>query len=138
MRIGAHRFKPPAKTRVGGLDLDNIAVEFDESTGRILDFRFELGRGWEILWALPAGPGDRLRLVLVDCAVYDVGDPSLEADPFVVEGDHWWVLAQPLPGGALLEEVRYVGLADGCYRCEVRVRRADGQDEITLFERRSP
>lgn len=58
-------------------------IEQDESAD--FDFRFELGQGLGIFWALPAGQGDRLRLLHVDGAAYTVDEPELYADPFVAE-----------------------------------------------------
>ena len=68
-----------SRLRCGDYDLDAVVVELDGGT---LDFRFELGQGLGIFWALPAGEGDRLRLAHVDGAAYTVDEPTLCADPF--------------------------------------------------------
>lgn len=80
-----HRFRLPSenKPQVGGYDLDAFVIEEDEHGD--FDFRFELGRGLGIYWALPAALGDRLRLFHVDGAAYTVDEPELFADPFVAE-----------------------------------------------------
>ena len=77
-----HRFRPPEpKPQVGDSDLDAFVIDEDEAGD--FDFRFELGMGLGIFWALPAGLGDRLRLLHVDGAAYTVDEPELYADPFV-------------------------------------------------------
>jgi hypothetical protein len=77
-----HRFRPPSpKPQIGGYDLDAFVIEEDEAGD--FDFRFELGMGLGIFWALPAALGDRLRLLHVDGAAYTVDEPELSADPFV-------------------------------------------------------
>lgn len=80
-----HRFTLPSqnKPQVGGYDLDAFVIEEDEHGD--FDFRFELGRGLGIYWALPAGLGERLRLLHVDGAAYTVDEPELFADPFVAD-----------------------------------------------------
>lgn len=76
-----HRVSPSPKPHLGGYDVDAFVIE--ESQDGDFDFRFELGRGLSIFWALPAGLGDRLRLFHVDGAAYTVDEPELYADPFV-------------------------------------------------------
>lgn len=77
-----HRFSPPTpKPQISGYDLDRFVIEEDEAGD--FDFRFELGMGLGIFWALPAALGDRLRLFHVDGAAYTVDEPELYEDPFV-------------------------------------------------------
>lgn len=78
-----HRFRLPSanKPRLGGYDVDAFVIEEDEAGD--FDFRFELGMGLGIYWALPAALGDRLRLFHVDGAAYTVDEPELYEDPFV-------------------------------------------------------
>src|SRR5687767_1396315 len=83
MTTRAHRFRPPIPVSLGGYELDAFVVEEDDDAQ--LDFRFELGRGLGIFWALPAGRHDRLRLLHVDGAAYTVDEPVLIQDPWVCE-----------------------------------------------------
>src|SRR3990167_3611373 len=80
--VSVVRLAPPTKLTCGGYDLDAFVVELDDGT---LDIRFELGSGLGIYWALPAGPGDRLRLPPGDGAGNGREEPILEADPFVFD-----------------------------------------------------
>src|SRR4029453_4496862 len=48
----AAHLRPERKIEVCGYDLDAVAVEYDDDEGKF-DFRFELGQGLGIYWALP-------------------------------------------------------------------------------------
>lgn len=69
--------------KVGEYDVDAFVLEVDDDGS--FDFRLELGSGLAIFWALPAAPGDRLRLVLVEHAAMHVDEPDLREDPFVAD-----------------------------------------------------
>lgn len=79
--VNVHRFKPTSKLELGEYDVDAFVIE--ELEDGDFDFRFELGLGLAIFWALPAGPNDRLRLAMVDGAAFHVDEPVLYADPYV-------------------------------------------------------
>ena len=106
MSVRAHRFTPPVPLSLGGYAFDAFVVEDDDDAPH-LSFRFELGRGLGIYWALPAGPNDRLRLVHVDAAAHTVDEPVVIEDPWVCELPRleWPGQLIPLAGGVRLVSV---------------------------------
>lgn len=117
------RLMPPARLHCGDYDLDRLIVELDDDD---LDFRLELGMGLAIYWALPAAPGDRLRLAMVDGAAFHVDEPVLEADPFVFDlaRTSWSGELGQLHDGSTVVRVTIEATAKpAAYRCEV-VRRS--------------
>ena len=62
------RLTPPQTVTCGGYTLDSFVIELSDAA---LDFRFQLGDGYDIFWALPAAAEDRLRLFHMDNAAYD-------------------------------------------------------------------
>lgn len=130
-RIQAIRLKPAhPEVVLDTYDLDAVALEFDGATGRLTDFRLELGRGYFIVWALPLARGGRLRAILVDCAVAEI-ETCVEHDPFALDyGPEFWCgeLGRVGPGEEhVLESVCVVSSASPPpYRCEARIRQPDG------------
>ena len=61
MSVQSVRLRPKPKPELGDYQLDAIAVEYYEDSGKF-DFRFELGSGLGIYWALPVERNARLRL----------------------------------------------------------------------------
>ena len=129
------RLKPPHPVVLGEYDLDAFAVEYAPGHAH-LDFRFELGAGLGIYWAVPAARGGRLRLWHVDGAAYDVDEPRLLADPWIGgptqirwEGD----LASLGDGRTLVSvDVECTVLPAG-YRCRLGIRGADQRVEVVMF-----
>ncbi len=128
--VGLTTVRLKSAARVGGMedhDVDAVALELDEA-GELVDFRLELGRAFEIVWVLPAGPGERLRAILVDSAVAHV-EPELRRDPCLVTfGPEEWSgeLARVGPGGARVLEHVHVAITPAGYTCRARVREPDG------------
>lgn len=121
------RLKPAARLQCGGYDLDRLVVELDDAE---LDFRFELGMGLAIYWALPAAPGDRLRLVMVDGAAFHVDEPVLEADPFVFDlaRTSWSGELGQLHDGSIVVRVSIEATTrPAAYHCEVVRRSPTGE-----------
>lgn len=121
------------RLRCGDYDLDALVVELDAGT---LDFRFELGQGLGIFWALPAAPGDRLRLLHVDGAAYTVDEPTLCADPFVFDlpRSEWrGELGRLADGSTVIAVAVEAGADPAHYRCEVIRRLASGQEETRTW-----
>lgn len=119
------RVKPPAGTRCGEYDLDAFVVE--QVDDRAIDFRFELGSGLGIYWALPVDAGERLRLLEVDGAAYTVDDPVLHADPFVFDLPRlaWTGELGTLAGSAMVTTIAVEATASpASYRCEITLRGA--------------
>lgn len=122
-----------SRLRCGDYDLDAVVVELDGGT---LDFRFELGQGLGIFWALPAGEGDRLRLAHVDGAAYTVDEPTLCADPFLfhLPATTWrGELGQLGDGSTVIAVTVEAHVEPASYRCEVLRRLASGQEEVRVF-----
>ena len=127
------RIRPEDKLSCGDYDLDAFVVELDDDT---LDFRFELGRGLGIYWALPAADGDRLRLAHVDGAAYEVEEPSLVADPFLFDfpRKEWrGELGRLEDGSTVLAVIVDASAAPPRYRCEVVRRTAQGEELTRTF-----
>lgn len=116
MSIRAYSFKPPPRTSAGNYDLDAFVVEEDDRGS--LDFRFELGSGLGIYWALPAAPNYCLRLLHVDGAAYTVDEPELIDDPWACQLPQlrWGGLSTPLTGGRTLLSVS-IEVTPHSYRC---------------------
>lgn len=130
---------PPPGIRCLDYALDLVVVEHHEETG--FAFRLQLGDSFLIYWALPAGPGDRMRLALVDCAVAHIDEPTLEADPFVFDLQRlsWDGLLVRIPGGATIVGVAVEASASpASYRCEIAVRDEAGQTETTVLAWNGP
>jgi uncharacterized protein (TIGR02996 family) len=127
------RLAPPSKLRCGDYDLDAFVVELD---GESLDFRFVLGSGLGIYWAIPAVRDDRLRLFHVDGAAYTVDEPELEADPFVFDlpRTEWTGELGALADGSAVTAVAIeVSKEPAGYRCEVVRRTPDGAEQTRTF-----
>jgi len=119
--------RPPLD--VGDRQLDAFVVEHQAGTDH-LDFRLEIGDGLSILWALPAARDDRLRLVHVDGAAYELEEPELVLDPWsadlaplVWEGE----LAHIDASRTLVRVAFTMASAPARYRCDIRIRHADGR-----------
>jgi hypothetical protein len=127
------RVKPPAGTRCGGYDLDAFVIE--QVDDHAIDFRFELGNGLGIYWALPANAGDRLRLFEVDGAAYTVDEPVLHADPFVFDLPRlaWIGELGTLHGGVLVTAIAIeVAASPATYRCEITLRDSPTEQERAM------
>ena len=116
MSIHTLSFKPPTRRSAGSYDLDAFVLEHDAQGA--LDFRFELGSGLGIYWALPAAPNDRLRLLHVDGAAYAVDEPELIDDPWGCDFPElrWGGLNAPLSSGRTLLSV-CIEVTPHSYRC---------------------
>ena len=116
------RLKPVPGSTCGRHDLDAFAVEVDDDDG--LDFRFELGEGLAILWALPAGENEMLRLVLVDAAAWHVDEPELREAPWRCDGTWRWEgdLGHVADGVELVGVDVVVTAAPASYRCVLTTR----------------
>lgn len=133
--VSAVSIRPEGSSRLrcGDYDLDAVVVELDGGT---LDFRFELGQGLGIFWALPAGEGDRLRLAHVDGAAYTVDEPTLCADPFLfhLPATTWrGELGQLGDGSTVIAVTVEARIEPASYRCEVVRRLASGQEDVRVF-----
>lgn len=129
------RLKPPRRVVLGEYDLDAFAIEYARGHAH-LDFRFELGAGLGIFWAVPAGRGGRLRLWHVDGAAYDVDEPWLIADPWVggAERITWNGDLASLGDGRTLVHVDVECMVvPAAYRCQIGIRGADGKVEVFTF-----
>ena len=131
MQVTTVRLQPAGDKLVDdGYDLDAVALEFD-TDGALLDLRFELGRGFDIYYAVPVAPGRRLRLFHVDSAVYELEDVTLVRDPYELEVEmlEWRgeLGRVGVDGERTVEYVRLEASASpASYRCEVTVRDRDG------------
>lgn len=125
------RLKPEPGSRCGSHDFDAFAVEIDDD-GR-LDFRFELGAGLAILWALPAGLHEMLRLVLVDAAAWHVDDPELWEAPWRCDGAWRWGgdLGKVADGVELVGVDVVLTAAPAGYRCVLTTRDQSGLTTTT-------
>jgi len=113
------RMRLPAGVDRGEYDLDAFVIE--QVDDGAIDFRFELGRGLGIYWALPAARGDRLRLFEVDGAAYTVDEPVLTKDPFVFDFPRraWTGELGAIHDGPVTAVA--IEVAGDTYRCEVTV-----------------
>lgn len=130
MTISTLRLKPPTPLRVlDDLDVDAIIFELDTS-GQLLDWRIELGRGLEMFWLLPIEPRGRVRLIFRGYVTCD-DDPEVWDDPCHVDlGPLEWAgeIAPGYDHGYRALLLRFeMKAAPASYRCFARVRHADGR-----------
>jgi hypothetical protein len=127
--------KPDAPLKLGDHDVDAFAVEYTDD-GSYLDFRVELGCGYDIFWALPAAAHDRLRLFHVDAAVYHVDEPTLHCDPYTCDVPElrWEGELAKLANGSAIVSVSFTATSSpGSYRCAIGVRAASGETTVRVF-----
>lgn len=130
------RLKPATPTTLDGYDLDAFAIEWDDEDPEYLDFRFELGRGLSIYWALPIARDERLRLAHVDGAGYTVDEPQLIEDPWLCDVPRleWRGELAALADGAQLVRVSVEATKDPPrYLCEAIVRDRAGAERRMPF-----
>jgi hypothetical protein len=126
--VEAAYLRPDRKIELCGYDLDAVAVEYHGEERRF-DFRFELGRGLAIYWALPIERNGRLRLVHVDGAAYELERPMLIEDPWIcdLERLEWRGDLKTFADGTKLVAVVVEAKAQPAwYCCVIVVRGADG------------
>jgi len=126
---------PKEWSQLGEYTIDAIAIEYEED-GTGIDFRFELGKGLGIFWALPAPGGDRLRLLHVDGAAYTVDEPELYEDPCVYPfPKHVWTgeLARVADGSTFVRVELETSVDPPSYRCAVALRAANGDERVTIL-----
>lgn len=136
------RVRPERKIDLGGYDLDAIAVEYDDDADMFefryaYDFRFELGQGLDIYWALPIERNGRLRLAHVDGAAYTLEEPVLIADPWICDLPRleWRGELKTFDGGIQLVAVAVEAKSKPAwYRCELVVRGSEGKEDLIRFE----
>lgn len=136
MTLQVARVRPERKIDLGGYDLDAIAIEYDDD-GHAFDFRFELGRGLGIYWALPIERNGRLRLAHVDGAAYTLEEPVLIADPWTCDLPRleWRGELKTFDDGMTLVSVAVEAKSQPAwYRCELVVRPERGTQELICFE----
>ena len=136
MSVQSARLRPEKKPELGEYDLDAIAVEYYEDTGGF-DFRFELGAGLGIYWALPIGRNGRLRLFHVDGAAYTVDEPELIADPWISDlpRTEWRGELKTFRDGTQLLGVSVEARsAPAWYRCRIVVRDKARNERTESFE----
>lgn len=134
--VQAAHLRPDRRIELCGYDLDAVAVEYYEE-GRSLDFRFELGSGLGIYWALPIERNGRLRLAHVDGAAYTLEEPILVADPWICDVPRldWRGDLKTFEDGTKLVAVAVEARAQPAwYRCVIDVRGADGSENRETFE----
>ena len=140
MSVQVARFRPDRKPKLGDYDLDAIAVEYYGETGEF-DFRFELGSGLGIYWALPIERNGRLRLLHVDGAAYTVDEPELIEDPWIcdVPRIEWrGELATFRDGTQLLGVAVEARSQPPRYLCKLVVRGRNGVERAESFEWPAP
>ena len=138
--VRAAHLRPERKIELCGYDLDAVAIEYDEKTGQF-DWRFELGRGLGIYWALPIERNGRLRLLHVDGAAYTVDEPELIDDPWTCDVTRleWRGELATFPDGAQLLSVLLEAKAvPAWYRCSIVVRSKEGKERGESFEWPAP
>jgi hypothetical protein len=139
--IHSARLRPPSRRpTLGDYDLDAVTVEYDEES-QAFDFRFELGQGLGIYWALPIERNGRLRLVHVDGAAYTVDEPELIADPWICDLPRleWREgLATFRDGTRLLSVEIDAREKPAWYRCKIALRDRQGKERDELFEWHAP
>ena len=140
MSVQSARLRPERKFALGEYDLDAVAVEYYEGTGEF-DFRFELGSGLGIYWALPVERNGRLRLLHVDGAAYTVDEPELIEDPWICDlpSTEWrGELATFRDGTKLLGVTVEARSQRPWYRCKLVVRGKNGTERAESFEWPAP
>ena len=136
MSAQAAHLRPERKIEVCGYDLDSVAVEYDDDE-RKFDFRFELGQGLGIYWALPIERNGRLRLAHVDGAAYTLDAPELIADPWICDLPRleWRGELKTFDDGTRLIAVAVEAKADPArYCCEIEFRDSQGKERADRFE----
>ena len=136
MSVQSASFRPERKLVLGDYDLDAFAVEYYDDTGQF-DFRFELGSGLGIYWALPIERNGRLRLLHVDGAAYTVDEPELIEDPWICDlpRTEWRGDLKTFRDGTQLLGVAIEAKAEPArYRCEIVVRDKAGKERSERFE----
>ena len=136
MTLQVARVRPERKIDLGGYDLDAVAIEYYEDENAF-DFRFELGSGLGIYWALPIERNGRLRLAHVDGAAYTLDEPVLIADPWICDLPRlqWRGDLKTFDDGRTLVAVAVEATAEpASYRCVIEVRGADGSESREAFE----
>lgn len=136
MNVQAVHLRPDRKIDLGGYDLDAVAVEYYDDESRF-DFRFELGQGLGIYWALPIERNGRLRLAHVDGAAYTIDEPILIADPWICDAPRleWRGDLKTFADGTKLVAVAVEAKAQPAwYRCVIVVRDASGKESTESFE----
>ena len=131
MTVHAAHLRPDRKIELGEYALDAVAIEYDDEESKF-DFRFELGQGLGIYWALPIERNGRLRLAHVDGAAYTIDEPVLIADPWICDAPRL-ELARDLKtfadGTKLVAVVVEAKAQPAWYRCVIVVRDARGKEE---------
>ena len=127
------------KVELCGYDLDALAVEYDDEAGQF-DWRFELGQGLGIYWALPIERNGRLRLAHVDGAAYTVDEPELIADPWICDVPQleWSGDLKTFGDGTKLVAVAVEATSlPAWYRCSIVIRDKNGKESSESFEWRA-
>ena len=140
MRVQSAHLRPEGKPKLGEYDLDAVAVEYYEDTGEF-DFRFELGEGLGIYWALPIERNGRLRLLHVDGAAYTVDEPELIDDPWICDlpRTEWRGELKTFRDGTRLVSVVIEARSQPpWYRCRLVVLAKDGKERAVSFEWPAP
>jgi hypothetical protein len=145
MTLQVARVRPERKIDLGGYDLDAIAIEYDDDAHMFefryaYDFRFELGSGLGIFWALPIERNGRLRLAHVDGAAYTLDEPVLVADPWICDLPRleWRGELKTFDDGTTLVAVAVEATSQPArYRCELVVLPKRGPQELICFEWRA-
>ena len=136
MTIHAVHLRPDRTIELGEYTLDAVAIEYDDEESKF-DFRFELGQGLGIFWALPIERNGRLRLAHVDGAAYTVDEPILIADPWICDAPRleWRGDLKTFADGTKLVAVAVEAKAQPAwYRCVIVVRDARGKESTESFE----
>ena len=139
MTLQVARVRPERKIDLGGYDLDAVAIEYYDDP-REFDFRFELGSGLGIYWALPIERNGRLRLAHVDGAAYTLDEPELIADPWICDLPRleWRGALKTFDDGTTLVVVALEATSQPArYRCELVVLPKRGPQELICFEWRA-
>lgn len=128
--------RPDRKIELCGYDLDAVAVEYEDGASH-LDWRFELGQGLGIYWALPIERNGRLRLAHVDGAAYHVEEPTLVADPWICDVPRleWRGDLKTFEDGTKLVAVSVeVKARPAWYRCVIVLRDDSAKESTESFE----
>jgi hypothetical protein len=134
--VQAAHLRPERKIELCGYDLDALAVEYDDEAGEF-DWRFELGQGLGIYWALPIEHNGRLRLAHVDGAAYTLDEPELIADPWICDVPRleWSGDLKTFGDGAKLVAAAVEATSrPAWYRCSIVIRSKDGKESSLSFE----
>jgi hypothetical protein len=145
MTLQVARVRPERKIDLGGYDLDAIVIEYDDDADMFefryaYDFRFELGQGLGIYWALPIERNGRLRLAHVDGAAYTLDEPILIADPWICDLPRleWRGELKTFDDRTRLVTVAVEAKSQPAwYRCELVVLPERGTQALICFEWRA-